>query len=369
MPLRVPVFGVPYHYDLSDFIVIQGESVKMKEETFDEGEGRWSFSGQVGEFDPPSNGLGGSNIYLEASNNTNCFGYWQTPATMVDLVHDSLYRARITLSSNLEDPSRAPGIRFRIFDNTRQQTDQFHLSSDKDGILSPGTEPKEYEFYFIPNEKTGRKLGFGFDLINMNPEDAADGRINLENIIIERRELDRLPDPQNMLHYAFEDDNEGWEFVTAPSVFTPAEGDYYFGRLYIKGVDDNTFGYWTNPPNDIILGEDKQLYCMEFSIKKNYDTDRTEVPRLRLRANALNRQAGVSKVIDSVDNAIMSPGDKPVTYKIYFMSPEDRLGNVIKNVPLQLSFDYINLSGDDDPEAVLKLEDVKVKVYPANTLP
>jgi hypothetical protein len=243
------------------------------------------------------------------------------------------------------------------------------VASEGSGVCSPNTHPRNYDLYFVPNQEAGNSLRFAFDLINMNPNDASEGTVFLDYLLVQRTPMELLPHSFRIRSYGFFNDTQGWEFVTVPSAFTPPIGYQTNDELIITGVDENTFGFWTSPSKDITLGENMQLWCIEFVARRNFATSQDKVPTVRFRLNALNNQVGVFKQIDSMDDGKASPSATNKSYKVFFLSPTDQQGNPIVNVPLQASFDFINIGVNDFPQAVLKLDEVNVDIYPVDIMP
>jgi len=380
-PAMMPVFGIPYSYKLVDIFTVNSISIKEGEASFEEGSGDWNFISDELYFDPPVASEGKNDISLRATTNTNCYGYWEGPNDMVKIIRKNLYRARFTLRSDQDDPSKCPAIRLRAFDNLWQQIDALHITSDVNGggsassYFAPGKQSRDYDLYFFPNQLRAMSLGFAFDLINMSPDDAADGTVYLESLVVERRPVEYLPNPILAQHYDFATDTQGWKFYTVPEVFTPAEGSYKYGNLWVKGVDATTFGFWSNAEYDIVLGEDKYLYCTEFTCRRDFDTPINRVPRLRFRLNAIDRQSGVSHIIDSNLTGDVSPGIANTTYPVFYLSPTDIAGNPVPDNALRLSMDFINIQDTvpepdrDRAETIIKMDKVNVYIFPYDMMP
>lgn len=365
-PVKHPVFGFPYRYTFMQNINFNTHYVQDAED-IDLTE--WEQGGQAGSFDPPTFGISDSSIALTSANNTNCFGFWNSPDPLAPLVTENLYRARFTVHTDQEDPTMVPTFRLRISDDNDQQVDAMVVSSKRDAEFLPGTDPREYEFFFMPNQYNGVDLKVAFDLINLSGQDAANATIYLDELVLERRPLDRIIPPQTIRTYDFEEDLQGWEFVTIPDVFTEAIQDYVDGTLWIKGVDDNTVGFWVSPADDIQISENMFLYNAKFTVRNDFETSQKDMPTIRFRLNATNNQLAILKSIDSKGGAEASPGYESKTYDVFMNTPTDSEGNPLTNIPIQLGVDFINLTDQDKPDAILKIEDVKVNIYPESALP
>jgi hypothetical protein len=369
-PIMCPIVGFAYSYVIDNMISFNRKGLLEKVVTLGEGADPWNFSGEVLPFVPPEFGVNEDSIYLKSANNTNCFGFWESPPEyLTPIQSNNLYRARWTIQTDLEDYSISPSVRFRVFDNLGQVADVLHIASEGSGVFAPNTHPRDYDLYFIPNQEAGNSLRFAFDLINMNPNDANEGTVFLNKLQVERTPLESLPDPFRIRNYSFFNDAEGWEFGAAPPLLTPPIGYQSNDDLIITGVDENTFGFWTSPADDITLGENMRIWSAEFHVRRDFETQQDQVPTVRFRLNALNNQACVFKQIDSANGGEASPSGFNKSYKIFFLSPTDQAGKPIQNVPLQASFDFINIGTHDFPTATMKLDDVFVDVYPPDIMP
>jgi len=369
-PTQLPVYGIPYRYLSTQRFVVSPLTTLESDVTFDE-IGGWSQSGEIKPFQPPLFAHDTGTISLKATSNTNCFGYWESPALLFyPIVTDNLYCATFTFRSDQDNPAQTPGIRMRIHDDIFQQSDDFHIFSESSGSFSVGRGARKYPHYFIPNQFAGNGLACAFDIINMNPTDAADGTVYLEEITVARRSFDYLPFPTLIREYTFDKDKEGWIFATVPSVFTPPVGDFSDnGYLYINGVDSNTFGFWCSPLDDIVLNENIRIYCAEFIVRKDHNTLQQNMPRVRFRLNSMDNQSAVSKTIDSTSEGKSSPIDTDQSYKIFLLSPTDKDGKPIQDVSLQAAVDFINMSPFDEPRAKLLIDGVNIYVYPPDIIP
>jgi hypothetical protein len=204
----------------------------------------------------------------------------------------------------------------------------------------------------------------------MNPTDAADGTVYLDEITLARLPFDYLPFPALIREYTFNENKDGWIFATVPSVFSPPVGGFNDnGYLYITGVDSNTFGFWCSPLEDVVLNENIRIYCAEFLVRKNFNTSQDKMPRVRFRLNSMDNQSAVSKTIDSTDKGQASPIDTNRSYKIFLLSPTHEDGKPIQDVPLQAAVDFINLSPYDEPKAKLMIDSVNIYIYPFDIIP
>lgn len=368
-PIFCPVFQFAYSYVKEKKFGENIQGINEGESTFTDDTQGWLPHLENPPFSAPVAGWDPGGIYLQTANNTDCHGFWESSPDYSPIIKNNLYRARFTIHSDQEDSSLSPAFRLRAFDDLGGQADILVISSEGSGICAPGTKPREYNLYFVPNQETGNSLRFAWDIINFNLNDAPEGTLFLDDLIIERIDLDLLPMPFRIRHYNFFDSVEGWEYSTIPNFFTPAIGYQTNGVLQIIGVDSNTFGCWANPRLDIIQGENLRLFCTEITARTDFETPRDQVPQLRFRINALNHQYAVLKNINSEGTGENSLDIINKTYKVFCYSPTDEDGNPVQDVPLQIYIDYINFNAADYANSTVKIDEVSVDVYPPDPMP
>ncbi|MBN1903205.1 hypothetical protein JW926_17930 [Candidatus Sumerlaeota bacterium] len=368
-PIMCPAFRFAYSYLQEKYFAENLQEIVEREAAFDNDMDGWISHLDNPPYSSPEAGVTEESLYLKSLNNADCHGFWESPQDYAPIIPDSLYRVRSLLHSDQEDASLAPTFRMRAFDDMGGQADILVVSSEGSGVCAPGTKPRLYDLYFTPNQETGSALRLAWDIINFNPNDAPQGTLYLDNIIIDRINLLTMPTPLRFLEYGFFDDAEGWKYSTIPDFFTPAIGYHTNGILQITGIDNNSFGCWENPRYDIVQGENLRLYCAEITARTDFDTDQDQVPQVRLRINASNNQYAILKNINSEGTGKNSLDIENKRYKIFCYSPIDEDGNPAMDVPLQIFIDYINFNAADSPSATVKIEEVTVDIYPPDTMP
>jgi hypothetical protein len=367
-PLMCPVFQYSYCYIQEKKFAENRQTIQEAQSRFDNDTEGWTPQLDNPPFSSPEAGSSAGSINLKTLNNTDCHGFWESLPEYAPIIKDSLYRARCTIRSDQADSSLSPAFRLRAFDNIGQQADILVVASEGSGVCAPGINPRDYDLYFIPSQSAS-SLRFAWDIINFNPNDAPVATLYLDNLIIERANLDILPTPVRTRYYNFFESEEGWEYSTIPNFFTPAIGQNACGVLQITGVDSNTFGSWANPRLDIIQGENLKLYSAAFTMRTDLETPKAQVPQVRLRMNALNHQYAILKNINSEGIGDNLLDDTNKTYTIFCYSPTDQDGNPVKDIPLQVYIDYINFNASDYANATVKIDEVSVEVYPPDTIP
>jgi hypothetical protein len=211
----------------------------------------------------------------------------------------------------------------------------------------PGTD---YDLYFVPPANDTAAM-LSFDLININPDDAALAELILDTVTIDRFALDSLSTATKVQDYTFELSTEGWTIGGAPMTLKMPEYIYSAGALELRSTTNtNTFGFWGNDPNDITI-EANKLYRGTFEVRTDV-TNPAMVPEMRLRFNTGNFQASQILGINSAGDGANSPGTTNTAYdRLYFLPPPNCVGE-----DLLVSFDILNFAPDDAPEASLVLD-------------
>ncbi len=289
-------------------------------------------------------------LKMTSSTNTNTFGFWQSAQDAVSGDSSYLYRARFTISANITDQALVPQIRLRANSVNLQQYDVLSIESAGDGASSPSPSDTDYDLYIVipPNDTS---VSLAFDLLNFNPDDAAEAELALDTVTVDRFALDSLSPATVIQDYTFESSQDGWTTGGAPIVFTPPQYIYSSGALELRATTNtNTFGFWVNDPADITI-EAERLYRGIFEVRTDVTSPAT-VPEMRLRFNTGNVQASHTFGILSSGDGANSPGTTNTTYdRMYFLPPAACVGQ-----GLIVSFDILNFSPDDEATASLILD-------------
>ncbi len=289
-------------------------------------------------------------LKLVSQNNTNTFGFWNSPENAIPVTKGYLYRARFIVSTDVALPELVPQIRLRVNSSNFQQADCLIIDSNGDGGASPTPEGTSYDLYFVPpaNEQF---CMLAFDLVNFTSNDAPDAELALDSVLIDRFRLDTLDESTTITWaYDFETSQEFWSTGDGTPEFTDPEFFWADGALHLRSTTNtNTFGYWGSDPTDITI-EENRLYRGTFEVRT--DTYRYCAPQMRLRFNTSNFQASRSLEIASFGDGANSPGTTNTTYdRLYFLPPANCVGK-----GLIVSFDILNFNPDDAPEASLVLD-------------
>lgn len=322
----------------------------------------WKSSEPSAAFTLPIFSAAGGSLGITSTTNTNCFGFWQSPADSLTALAKSLYRARFSVRGTPDEQSRMPSLRLRLTAEGFQQTDYLLIQSAGDGMLSPGHEPQQYELYCSPWAPDEDQDGISahllacFDLLNFDPDDASSATLELTDVKVDRIPLTLLGTATPVKQYTFETTSEGWTAGGAPQVFDLPEPGLAEECLTLTAPNNtNTFGFWTSPVGDFTLDSPSSLYRFTFVLRSDALTS-TTVPQCRLRLNDSAGQWAVVQDISSTGDGSSAPWLSNRSYAIYYFTPP----GPVPQTPC-LAIDLLNFDPTDDPAATLFLDTVTIE--------
>jgi hypothetical protein len=159
----------------------------VQDYTFDLSADGWTTGGAPIVFTMPNASHADGALLLQATTNSNAFGYWQSDAADVTIEADRLYRGTFEVRTDVTDRSLVPQMRLRFNSANLQASRTLGIDSSGDGASSPGTTNTTYDqLYFLPPANSvGEGLIASFDLLNFNPADAASASLILDQATIE----------------------------------------------------------------------------------------------------------------------------------------------------------------------------------------
>ena len=343
---------------------------------FEESAEGWSF-GSVDSLSTPDSSVEDGSVNLIATNNANCFGFWESPDfTVVDEATDvaaggrairgltgtdSLYRTTFVVRTGVADASQVPTLRVRSSSFDFQQSDVIVATSVGDGSYSPTAGGATYVQYFTQPEGQNQ-FRLNFDLLNFDPTDAAAGNLELESVVVEGLDRSTLVNEQAVASFAFADNANGFTYRSAgladPTATATGRGLELVGSA---AEASTTFGYWgieTDVP--FVAG---RLYQIAFTVSTPATVaNRDAVPTFRLRYNDSSLKASGYINIESVNPSVRVPVDNtPTTYFLYIATPPQVVGNT-----WIFSFDFLHVPGagdSNDPTIPVTLENLEVKSF------
>ncbi|MBA7476468.1 hypothetical protein ES707_11854 [subsurface metagenome] len=303
-------------------------------------------------------------LKIISQDNTNTFGFWNSPENAIPVTKGYLYRARFIVSTDVAQPELVPQIRLRVNSRNFQQADCLIIDSSGDGGASPTPDGKTYDLYFVPPANAYFCM-LSFDLLNFNESDAPDGSVALDSVLVERFRLDTLDESTTITWtYDFETSQDFCFPGDGTVTFTDPEFFWAEGALYLQSMtNSNTFGYWGSDPTDITI-EANSLYRGTFEVRTD-EPERSRVPQMRLRFNTANMQVSRSLEIASFGDGANSPSTTNTTYaRLYFLPPVNCVGS-----SLIVSFDILNFNPGDAPTASLILDRAIIETLSPPALP
>jgi hypothetical protein len=167
----------------------------VQDYTFDVSTDGWITGGAPIAFSAPQYRHAGGALELRALTNTNTFGYWVNNPADITIETDRLYRGTFVVRTDVTNPALVPEMRVRFNTGNFQASQSFGITSAGDGANSPGTMNTVYDrLYFLPPANCiGNSLIVSFDILNFNPNDAAEASLILDHAIIESLEPPGLP--------------------------------------------------------------------------------------------------------------------------------------------------------------------------------
>jgi len=321
-------------------------------------------------FTPPDMFATGEALLIRTTDNTNSFGYWESPAfdlgnpvsgaARISLAGsasgESLFAFRAVVKSPLEYSWRVPQFRLRATTENLEQSTYLVIDSRDDGALSPTADGREYILPFSVAEGASA-LRIAFDGLNFNPRDDPFGALMLDSAEVTWVSTPATEDFSPVGQYSFDTTSDDWTSVTT-GVFTPPVFGSDGGALSITGISDSTnvFGYWNSP--EIFSDPDPaKLYAITFEVESDVpESERSRVPQFRLRANDTGFHQAMVLSLESKGDATRSPvAGEPQEFTVYFVlqasSPPSGL---------TLAFDFLNFDAGDRSEATLLLNTVQI---------
>jgi hypothetical protein len=329
----------------------------------------WTSVGAPHAFTEPVFSSGAGYLAMTSVDNTHTFGFWQSNENAVPIVPGTLYRAMYRVSTDVTDPAQVPSLRFRVNTQDNRQASFLVVNSNTMGWYSPTPEGRTYDLYFEPPPKkfgareSADDLLVAMDLLNFDPNDAAQATIRLEQLDVERYPLAWLKNRREVEHYSFDTGAENWEFASLPAEFTPPVSGVGEGALLLTSTTNtNTFGSWLSPHPDIWLEIPEMLYRGTFVVRSD-QTDRSLVPIIRLCLFTANGLEVAGQVVTSTGWGEWSPSTAPESYRAYYKSRPMGVPVTVERI------DLLNFDPNDAAEATVYLDHVLLEVFDVPSLP
>jgi len=318
-------------------------------------------------FTPPLISASGGSLSLTAPDSWT-FGAWDSPAGVITVDDNQMYRVRFHVRGNTEDLSRSVGMRFRVSAQDSQWVEELEVYSLGPGKASPPTEGREYEIYFVPLPraillpKEKNDLCLTFDIVNLDTNDAVNGTISLDDLTIEHIPLDSLPSFSLEKRYEFPIDSEGWTTGGAEPTFLKPLFTSSYGFLTMQSRNNYTcFGFWETLVSGLDLKPDR-FYRVDFTLRT--DASPTQVPSIRFRIFSEDHAVTLLRMINSTADASVTLTARDKIYSCYFIPLQEYTTGDLRG--LRLACDLVNLNRQDLSNAVIAIE--RVGIY-SSTIP
>ncbi len=333
--------------------------------SFDDDADGWDFVNQVPQFEPV---FARYNSAIEAldivtNGNENSFGFWENVSVFDTHTTgtETLFCARWTIQSDLEDLSTAPVVRLRTSTEDFAQSNVMVVTSSGNGNYSPPFEGREYVQYFtLPEEDDPFRTSF--DILNFDPNDTVFSRMSLSEIVIESTAKPTEGTQEFTFNFeasgdlGFTDQPET-PVLQKPDTFTDVTGEGL--AISHRGAvgEGAIFGYWGATTSQFIQGN--TLYRITWTVGSNAsDEDASRLPAIRLRMNDSSFKFSSLINIESVEGSDLPSLGESKVYEQWIRTPAE-----IAGTNFVFAFDYLYTNAADNPALKIILKDLTVTRY------
>ncbi len=347
---------------------------------FDNDEEGWQYFSPA-MFSNPVGSYTADRLDVQTSDNTNSFGYWESPMFQIGgtapprtiligggVGAGSLYRSTFTVSTDLADQTTVPSVRVRSSSADFQQSDALISNSESTAGFSPNSS-SDYTYVQYFSQPAGQnQFRLDFDVLNVNPLDAASARLSLERATVDALDATTLTGEAAVATLDFSGANtngftqrDAEPFLAAPEFGTTADGITITGTSTPRGPEGGfiptIFGYWGAETTNTFAAD--RLYLLTWRVSSD-GTDVAEVPAFRLRANDGSLQLGALVNIESQGSLARIPVDgNAIEYQMWLQTPAEIAGST-----WIFSFDYLYVDNtDNDPAVTVTLENLDIVSY------
>ncbi len=347
---------------------------------FTEDEQGWSYKTVQPAFSAPEGSWSGNGLKIQATDNVNNFGVWESP--LLEVIPEArqdlgerggasgiVYAIEPIMTTSVQSSSQVPNFRIRAFLENFNITSVMSVESvgPANFTVNPasrlrGSPLKSYIHYF--HAPGNEDFITAFDLLNFGGADSSNGSLILEAISFNLRDAEPSFNTLADLDCSIPFDQSFFSEFTIPGVAQPQlskdgsgltmSGSYPVlprgeAPPWIVGGFEMTF------PQPI---EADKTYRVTATVSSDADVDpNDEVPTFRIRVNDSSFQGSWYLNIDSTQSEkYISFGDIPKEYQLYFQPGPDLAGNNII-----FTIDYLWVNGDGRDRTVdLTLREVKL---------
>ena len=123
----------------------------------------WTPTSLSGVFESPEFVRQSESLIITSLENTATFGYWQSPANIVNTEPGNLYRLTWSVAGDATPVVRMPSFRLRMHSDNLQQGDLLGGESTGDGVWLPVSTGGVYQQYVYP-ASSASLAALAFDL-------------------------------------------------------------------------------------------------------------------------------------------------------------------------------------------------------------
>ncbi len=326
--------------------------------SFDSGQERWDTGGAPTIFTPINTSSTSGRLGLQSTTNTNTFGFWSSLNELYWQANNTLYRAQCIVATDVTDPTLVPELRLRFTTQNNQLSSMLDVVSNSSAASAPTPGGLTYTLYFSPHNSGISTLvptmSLAFDLLNFNPDDAATGSLELDNVIISRVDLASLPGFTSIPGAAatFDSGTDGWVSFSTGTFSVPNTDNSGLGTLRLQAVDHSTFGGWQSPT---IALENNMAYRAKFRVSSDL-ANPALVPGFRMRLTTNNLEMSTVLTVTSAGQGEASPTTTPKDYWVYFAPPASAVAE-----GMVAAIDILNFDPADSATGTIQLEDFSIE--------
>lgn len=324
----------------------------------------WTFEG-TNAFTRPAGSRDGDRqaLNVRTSDNTNTFGWWQSPQTEIPSKGPGfhIYEAQWRVRSDVPQQQN-PTLRFRASRPNFSETFLLESVSSQDGAFGPYLDGRTYrQFFSMPDGN--RNVRYYFDVLNVDRMDAAVSNQSLDFVAsFNRTNFPYQIINPSVLNLNFRNGQQhGFTFGTAAPAIPGAGGDNTNFGLGIGGEglgNGLLFGFWSG--NTGVAVEPNSLYEFRFVLTSNAPASAAaNIPTTRVRVNDSRFYSAHSTVLESTTTEHLPTAGNVATHRVWVATDASMGGSTFIT-----SMDWLNAPGTgNDPNIIVYLQEINIARY------
>jgi hypothetical protein len=330
---------------------------------YESGPQGWTFASPA-QFTAPQGSFTTGSLTLTTTDNTNTFGFWESPLIDVGQTVDApeadrLIQVTAEIASSGAPANLLPVRRIRTASESWRRSDVSVITSEREGAYS--VAGAYTHFGVIPADEN--RFRISVDVLNFDATDAITSTSDIRRIETTLVSVSLLGEGESVANVDLRGQNP---VGFAPNDVAPVLKAPLFSAgangLTIAGdpastTPGTTFGAYTAAVG-LPLAADT-VYRIDWTVTSDSATAAT-VPTFRLRVNDSTLQGAWYANIASAGEGQLSPAGAPRTYSAYFRTPATLVGST-----WLLSFDFLNTPEDGDTVTTgLTLQQLTITSHP-----